>query len=1316
MDAIYPAGPTDVPADLSRPTPAYRRHAWLAMAGLALFVVLYLLLSGWFAWTAWHLLSRFFANGAGGFWAFVAGACSAILAVFLLKALFFIKHGTASEDLQITEAEQPRLFAFLHRLADEAGAPRPHRVYLSNRVNAAVFYEISLANLIFPTRKNLEIGLALVNVLSLGELKAVLAHEFGHFAQRTMYVGRWVYIGQQIAAHIIAKRDALDRLLGFISRFDIRVAWVGWILSIIVWSIRSVMETVFRAVIIAQRALSREMEFQADLVAVSLTGSDALVHALHRLTAADDAWSRAVQFAGSELQNGRRVTDVFTLQTRVIEQLSRVLNQPELGKVPPLPAQNRPTHRVFSVQLAQPPRMWLTHPPSSEREDNCKRRYVEAAIDERSAWELFENAPALRQKLSEQLFKIEKPVDAVATEESLKRLDEEFDKPFLNRAYRGCYLGRPVTRHAQSATELYGDAPGPESLLRELNALYPESLSADIETLRDLEEERAILLALQSGALTAPNGIIRHRNKELKRSELQRAIDELGEEVRAALDRVLAHHRRCRTAHRAAAHSLGQGWPEYLEGLVQILHYAEHTEANLLDARGYFGSVFAIVTADRKVTSNELDELVTAGDAVYVALRDIFEQRDQVALDRTITQRLGAESWSQKLEPLGLISPNRQNINSWLQALDGWVGSYASALSALKLRTLEQLLLAESTVAKFVREGMQPTEAPPPSYAPRQFTLRTTGTERVRRTKLSWWDRFQIADGALATVLRLIVAAAIVGAVVITGSRFSDNALAIYNGLGRSVKVSIEGKETSLAPSSFAHLSLPERSAYHVEARTADGQVIESFDGPANEGSMLIYNVAGAAPLVQYTALYTRASNGGGSNNLRNLGAPRWSGSRADYVFAQPPQTISSREQPQKEVVRALSADFAPWQLLGTLKDDAARTAMIKTHITWDDSGSSNFMSWLSLASGKEGFSELLARRLRASPDDVLLRRQEQDSAKGDDYHKVCEHHQAMAAAAPSNGNLQYLATRCIEDGARQASTFLALADRFPKNGWIAAGVGFARTGREEWDEAYRRFQQARNAEPAMAGMLGARLARLRRVTGNEDDAALGGLAHDAPELVALIALETGRRFEGYEPQGAERAYTSLAHGDLAEALKTARSDHATYARVLRLAAASDGADASMVREALALPADEGIDEITIWYALALAARERADTAPLLKYLDAQPEQQTQPLARFFNSIRGRTVDVASVRTLDLQTPEERGMMYAMAATLRSNAAPAEWRWLASKLLFAPERPFYRVTRAPTPNDDVDAELQKKVNPDTSPGNKGNRTRARLAF
>jgi Zn-dependent protease with chaperone function len=1306
MDATYPAGPASVPADLTLPSPAYRRHAWLALAGLALFVTLYFMLSGWFAWTAYHLLYRVITTGAGGLWSFVAGACSALLAVFMLKALFFVKHGEASEDVEITSADQPRLFAFLHRLADEAGAPRPHRVYLSNRVNAAVFYEISIVNLIFPTRKNLEIGLALVNALSLGELKAVLAHEFGHFAQRTMYVGRWVYIGQQIAAHIIARRDALDRLLQFISRFDLRIAWVGWILSIVVWSIRSVMETVFRIVILAQRALSREMEFQADLVAVSLTGSDALVHALHRLSAADDAWSRAVQFAGSEIQQGRRVVDVFSLQTRIIEQLSRVLGQPDHGKVPPLPAENRSAHRVFEAQLAQPPRMWLTHPPSSEREDNCKRRYIEAAIDERSAWALFDDEPALRQRLSEHLFRPDKPVDSVPVGESLRRLDEAFDRPHLNRSYRGCYLGRPVARHAMQTAELYGEPPAPESLLHDLDSLYPESLGSDIERLRELEEERAILSALHSGALIAPNGIIRHRGKELKRSQLQGAIDEVAQEIQAVMDRVLGHHRRCRAAHLAAATSFGQGWPEYLEGLLRVLHYAEHAEANLLDARGYFGNVYAIVTADGKVSSNELDLLVTAGDALTIAIREIFEQRDAVKLDRTLARRLEVESWRERVEDLKLSAPNRENISGWLQIVDSWVDGYSGSLQNLKSAALEQLLLTEAQIGRFVRDGMRPADAPPPSEVPERFTLRAPGMERQRQTKLGWWDRFQAADGVLATVARLLVAAVIVGAVVAVGSRFGENIVAIHNGLARPVVVSIGARQATVAPLSHSIVQLPDRSSYRIEAHTADGELIESFDGEVATGtSRLVYNVASASPLVQWTAVY----GGGGGDSMRSLGTPRWSASRADYVFETPPQTISGSGPSTREVLEAVPPSLLPPRIVSALDSEEERKTLIRTHAIWDPEGSRNLMYWLELAASDETFPQIIARRLAASPDNVVLLRAEQNAARGDDHRKVCEQHRARAEAAPSNGNLQYVAARCLDDADNGPRRMLELAEQFPRNGWIAMGVGFARIGREEWDEAYERFQQAVNSEPATAGMLAARLARLRRVTGNDDSAALGRLMQDGPELVTLVALETGELTQGFEPQGAQRAYANLANGNLDLAIQAAQADPKEYPRVLRLVAASDGAPESIVREALALPAEEGVDGATVWFALALAKREGADTKPFFKYIEQAPWFEHGPLLEFFRSVSSGPLDASMTQKLSEQTPEGRGIAYAMAAVLRGDSAPSEWRWLASKLLYAPERPYFQPTRAPARREWRPAEASRPDSGSATEEGKGKR-------
>lgn len=337
MEDIYPQGPAAVPDRFARASASYRRHAWLAMIGLALFVLAYGGLAGWFVWIGVRAVAGVLASDFGFERLFAAG-CAWFLSAFMLKSLFFVRKGSGSDGIEITRAEQPRLFAFLDRLADEAGAPRPHRVFLSGAVNAAVFYDLSLLNLVFPSRKNLEIGLGLVNVLSLGEFKAVCAHEFGHFAQRSMAVGRWVYTAQQIAAHIVGARGALDKFLDGLSRVDIRIAWVGWLLRTIVWALRALIDSLFRLVLIAQRALGRDMEMQADLVAVSLAGSDALVEALHKMPAADDAWDRTVSFMRNELAGKRITRDAFAIQLCVLERVGRMLGVPGYGRTPPRPA------------------------------------------------------------------------------------------------------------------------------------------------------------------------------------------------------------------------------------------------------------------------------------------------------------------------------------------------------------------------------------------------------------------------------------------------------------------------------------------------------------------------------------------------------------------------------------------------------------------------------------------------------------------------------------------------------------------------------------------------------------------------------------------------------------------------------------------------------------------------------------------------------------------------------------------------------------------------------------------------------------------
>src|SRR4051812_29642188 len=117
MDIVYPAGPDSVPAAYTRPSASYKRNAWIAVASLLLFIALYAGLATWFVVTGLSQLAK--ASSNAGFLSVLTGVASLFLAAFMIKALFFMKKGSYSGGIELTRSSQPRLFAFLDRIADE---------------------------------------------------------------------------------------------------------------------------------------------------------------------------------------------------------------------------------------------------------------------------------------------------------------------------------------------------------------------------------------------------------------------------------------------------------------------------------------------------------------------------------------------------------------------------------------------------------------------------------------------------------------------------------------------------------------------------------------------------------------------------------------------------------------------------------------------------------------------------------------------------------------------------------------------------------------------------------------------------------------------------------------------------------------------------------------------------------------------------------------------------------------------------------------------------------------------------------------------
>lgn len=946
MQNIYPAGPHEAPDDLAQPTGVYQRRAWLAMASLSLFMAMYIALAGWFGWTAYRTFLEMYVTGKFAY-IFIA-LCAAFLALFMLKALFFVQRGSAPDALEVTSAEQPRLFEFLNRLADEAGAPRPARVFLSARVNAAVFYDLSILNLVFPSRKNLEIGLALVNVLTLSEIKAVLAHEFGHFAQRTMAIGSWVYIAHQIAAHVIAKRDAFDRILQTLSRTDVRIAWVGWAMSLVVWSIRSLMDSMLRLVLLAQRALSRQMEFQADLVAVSLTGSNELVHALHKLQAADEAWGRTLSFTKTEIRAKRIPHDLFAVQARILEKVGKILDDDTYGKVPPVVTPQPEMHRVFKSAFAQPPQMWSTHPANADREENAKRVYLPAPHDERSAWLMFDRVALLKKSITGHVIgKTDAlPVTEAAT---LQALDKQYDTLQYEPRYRGAYLGRSIVRHTSQVRELYQGALHLQNVQQALAALYSPQLGDDLNRLRELVQERITLEALRDKVYQPTGGSIVFRGREITRRQLPSAIREVLAEEDEVRTRVLAHDRQCRATHLAAAATLGAGWRKYLIGLIEVLHYTEHTLADLRDAQGLLGNVLAVVLADGKITRRERKRLLATANMLHGVLANIYAKKNELVLDPTLCKRLGETGWPLMLKDFNLNEASEDNLQDWMNVIDSWVDFFANQLYRVSDAALEQLLLAEAWIENCVKEERKPDSVPAASSVPAEYPTLPPGSERKRQARLGLWDSFQTANGLFPALLRLLVAGAFVSGVLMLGSDVaSKSQLTIYNGLDRVVYVTVGKQKLTLQPNMVTDAEdIPLGKPLTIETTTTQGTLIERFDPPqSGHVEHYVYNVAGASPLVEWTAVYGR----GTKPPPRLFGAPRWITSNVDVYFSAPPETVKTKGGTATRTVLEGLNGRPPSEAMEMLTSNEVRAQVALAHVEWDDPNSRRLSQWKDLA------------------------------------------------------------------------------------------------------------------------------------------------------------------------------------------------------------------------------------------------------------------------------------------------------------------------------------------------------------------------------
>lgn len=441
--STYPVNPSGIPSNFISLPSSYKFRAFLAILAIALFFVLYAALVYAFGWLTYFAIT-YDIGDVNKFTILLKIAAilgSVALLAFTVKFIFKLKNHKPSNRIKLNMSEHPELQNFVNQICKDTGAPKPKNVYVDPDVNAYVSYTNMWQSLLLPTSKDLTIGMGLVSCINLSEFKAITAHEFGHFAQKSMKIGSYIVSANTIIHDMIFNRDKWDDLLDTWRSSDIRLSAAAWIITPVIWLIRQLLSLFYQLLNIMHSSLSREMEFNADKVAVSVSGSDAIVSSLWRLDGGSVSWNSTVNHIYLAGQKNNFIKNAYH---HLAVELDNTKTDVQL-LLDNLPEDIRGGKQYFSTSENSKVGMYASHPPNDLRENNAKLPYIHCKEDERSPWLLFSNPEKIQEQMTMLLYKEylqkvpqefieDKDFETfIAQEQMGKELLEEYDNTFTNR-------------------------------------------------------------------------------------------------------------------------------------------------------------------------------------------------------------------------------------------------------------------------------------------------------------------------------------------------------------------------------------------------------------------------------------------------------------------------------------------------------------------------------------------------------------------------------------------------------------------------------------------------------------------------------------------------------------------------------------------------------------------------------------------------------------------------------------------------------------------------------------------------------------------
>jgi Zn-dependent protease with chaperone function len=224
-----------------------------------------------------------FASFIGGFYVllfkvllYLGPLVGGAVAVFFMLKPILARRRSVPQALSLDPVANPRLYEFIAHISERVGAPMPRRIYLDCELGASARFRRGWLSF-FGRDLVLTIGLPFAAGLTARQLSAVVAHELGHFNQPVAM--RLHYVASRINGwfwRVVHERDAWDESMDDWARSvgDSRLAIIVLCAQLGVWLSRRVLKLLMNVGHAASCFLSRQMENNADRIAIAITGSE----------------------------------------------------------------------------------------------------------------------------------------------------------------------------------------------------------------------------------------------------------------------------------------------------------------------------------------------------------------------------------------------------------------------------------------------------------------------------------------------------------------------------------------------------------------------------------------------------------------------------------------------------------------------------------------------------------------------------------------------------------------------------------------------------------------------------------------------------------------------------------------------------------------------------------------------------------------------------------------------------------------------------------------------------------------------------------